>query len=650
MAKDFTAMEDSNPSGNPSVHALSGPDRRQLLGGGLGAALAALFGPVVGGLAGCAAPGAGGSRLGFRAVPPSRADAVVVPEGYVAEVIAPWGDPVGLPGAMPAWRPDAGNTAAEQALQLGMHHDGMHYFPLDGTAASRRGLLVMNHEYTDDGLLHTDGMASWTAEKVAKAQAAHGISVLEVARRAHGGWDLVRPSRYARRITARTPCAVAGPAAGHALLRTAADPEGRTVLGTLNNCAAGMTPWGTFLSGEENWAFYFDGPAQNDADQQRWGLRPQGWYRWAAHDARFDVRQHPNEFHRFGWVVEVDPLDPAAPPVKRTALGRAAHEGAWVAVTRDGRAVVYSGEDARFEYLYKFVSRDRIAPAGGGRSAAQANRTLLDHGTLYVARFDADGRGRWLPLVHGQGPLTAANGFADQGEVLVKTRQASDLLGATKMDRPEWLAIDPATRTVYCTLTNNSARGAAGQPGVDAANPRANNVMGQIIRWREGEGREGDDFDAPTLRWDHLLLAGDPANARPEARGNVRGDAFACPDGLFLDARGVLWIQTDMSTSAMGQGELARLGNNQMLACDPATGEVRRFLTGPVGCEITGAVMAPDGRTLFVNVQHPGETPSERSDPMNPTRWSTWPEGPGTERPRSATVVVRRRDGGPVGT
>lgn len=643
MAKDFATMEDSNRSANASVHAVSDPARRVLLGGGLGAALAALFGPA--GLAGCAAgpaPAAGGPRLGFQPVPPSSADRVVVPEGYVAEPIARWGDPVGLPGAMPAFRPDAGNSAAEQAQQLGMHHDGMHYFPLEG---ARRGLLVMNHEYTDDGLLHPDGMAAWSADKVRKAQAAHGISVVEVALQGDGRWQLVRPSRHARRITAATPCALAGPAAGHPLVRTAADPAGRTVLGTLNNCAAGMTPWGTYLSGEENWAHYFDGPERNDADQQRWGLRPKGWYRWAEHDARFDAKQHPNEFHRFGWVVEVDPLDPQAAPVKRTALGRAAHEGAWVAVTRDGRAVVYSGEDARFEYLYKFVSRDRIAPAGGGLSAAQANRTLLDHGTLCVARFDADGSGRWLPLVHGQGPLTAANGFADQGEVVVKARQAADLLGGTKMDRPEWLAIDPATRQVFCTLTNNSARGAAGQPGPDAANPRANNVMGQIIRWVDD-----GDFDGATMRWDHLLLAGDPANARPEARGTVRGDAFACPDGLFFDGRGVLWIQTDMSTSAIGKGELAGLGNNQMLACDPASGEVRRFLTGPVGCEVTGAVMAPDGRTLFVNIQHPGETPSERSDPAHPTRWSSWPEGPGAGRPRSATVAIRRRDGGLVGT
>ncbi len=647
MAKDFDSMEDSNRSGNQPWQAVSDPARRVWLQGGLGAALAAAFGPLAAGLSGCATTD-GGPKLGFQPVPPTRADTVVVPDGYTAQVIAPWGDPVGIPGAMPAWRPDAGNTAADQALQLGMHHDGLHFYPLadaaKGAEASRRGLLVMNHEYTDDGLLHPGGLADWSAEKVRKAQAAHGVSVVEVALGPHG-WQLVRPSRHARRFTASTPFAVGGPAAGHALMRTAADPAGRTVLGTLNNCASGMTPWGTYLSGEENFAGYFNGPAQPDAHQRRWGIRPTGFYRWSLHDARFDAGKHPNEPNRFGWVVEIDPMDPTSTPVKRTALGRAAHEGAWVATTRDGRAVVYSGEDARFEYIYKFVSRDRIAPGGGNLTKAQANATLLDHGTLYVARFDADGSGRWLPLVHGQGPITAANGFADQGEVVIKARQASDLLGATKMDRPEWVAIDPKTREVFCTLTNNSSRGAPGQPGPDATNPRANNAMGQIIRWVDD-----GDFDGSTLRWNHLVLAGDPAQARADAQGNVRGDFFACPDGLAFDSRGVLWIQTDISSSVMHQGEMARFGNNQMLACDTASGEVRRFLTGPAGCEITGCAFTPDGRTMFINVQHPGESPSERSDPTQPTRFSTWPDGAGAARPRSATVVIRKRDGGLIGT
>jgi secreted PhoX family phosphatase len=633
MAKDFSRMEDSNRSSNPSIHDISAPSRRTVLRGGLGAAMGGLLAP----LAGCALPAARpGGLLGFRSVPLSSADRVTVPEGYIAEVIAPWGEPVGLSGENPAFRDDASNTAAEQEAQMGMHHDGIHFFPQDGGSG---GLLVMNHEYTDDGLLHPDGMKTWTAEKVRKAQAAHGVAIIEVEQK-DGRWQMVRPSPWARRITARTPMLLTGPAAGHALLRTAADPDGTRVLGTVNNCASGITPWGTYLTCEENFINYFNGPEKPSAHEQRWGLRKGGaGYRWHEHDERFDAVKHPNEPHRFGWVVEIDPFNPSSTPVKRTALGRASHEGATVAVTRDGRAVVYSGEDSRFEYIYKFVSRDRIRPGG-----FRENAELLDHGTLYVARFDADGTGRWLPVVHGRGPLTAVNGFADQGEVLIRTRQASDLLGATKMDRPEWIAVDKEG-WAYCTLTNNSSRGTPGNPGVDAANPRANNSMGHIIRWQDD-----GDFDGTAFRWNHFVLAGDPANERAEARGGIRGDAFGCPDGLWVDGRGVLWIETDISTSAMGKGEYAKLGNNQMLAADVRTGEIRRFLVGPAGCEITGATGTPDGRTMFINIQHPGETPSERTDPAQPRAISNWPDFRPNGRPRSATVVIRKADGGVIGT
>ena len=630
------AMEDSNRSANPSIHELSDPARRTVLTGGLGLAATGLLAPL--GLAGCATTPAGAAPLlGFKAVPAGTADTVTVPEGYVAEPLAPWGEPVGIAGHSPAFRFDAGNSAAEQAVQMGMHHDGMHYYPLSATT----GLLAINHEYTDDGLLHHDGLANWSAEKVRKSQAAHGVSVIEVRRLADGRIEQVVPSRYARRITASTPVELRGPAAGHPLLRTAADPTGTRALGILNQCASGITPWGTYLTSEENFAFYFKGPDWPDPHLRRWGLTlgGGGWYRWHEHDERFDAARHPNEINRFGWAVEIDPHDPTMTPIKRTALGRAAREGVTTALTRDGRAVVYSGEDARFEYIYRFVSRDAMKPGGFA-----ANRELLDHGTLYVARFDAEGRGRWLPLVHGQGPLTAANGFANPGEVLIKARQASDALGATKMDRPEWVAID-RERWVYCALTNNSLRGRPGQPGVDAANPRADNSMGAIIRWRED-----GDHDGAAFSWNHFVLAGDPANTRPEARGNVNGDAFGSPDGLWIDGRGVLWIQTDMSSTAMGKGEFARLGNNQMLAADTTTGEVRRFLVGPPGCEITGATGTPDGRTMFINVQHPGESPSERSDPLNPRRHSNWPDHRPDGRPRSSTVVIRKVDGGVIGS
>lgn len=646
MAKDFSTMEDSNASGNASIHQVSAPERRHFIRGGLAAAVSGLLSPlaVKGGAltallaGGAAAHAQTGSLLGFKSIPVSTLDTVTVPEGYIAEPIAAWGEPIGLAGHQPAFQWDASNSAVDQAAQLGMHHDGIHFYALDG---SRRGLLVMNHEYVDTGLLFQDGTANWSAEKVAKSQAAHGVSVIEVAEQADGRWDLVRPSRFARRITAATPCALSGPARGHKLMRTAADPKGERILGTLNNCASGMTPWGTYLTCEENFMGYFRGPNRPDAHQKRWDMRP-GEARaggWPDFDTRFDAIDNPNEPNRFGWVVEIDPMDPSSTPVKRSALGRAAHEGATVAMTKDGRAVVYMGEDAQFEYIYKFVSRDRMKPGG-----AKANAKLLDHGTLYVARFDADGRGEWLPLQAGKGPLTKAKGFADQGEVVVKARQASDALGGTKMDRPEWIAIDPAGN-VYCTLTNNSGRGPLGRQDVNAANPRVNNTMGHIIRWKED-----GDFDGRRFSWNHFVLAGDPQLERPDAKGNINGDRFACPDGLWVDGRGVVWIQTDMSTRAMGQGDLERMGHNAMLAADPKTGEVRRFLTGPAGCEITGATSTPDGRVMFVNIQHPGEGGDELTDPKNPRAVSNWPDQRPDGRPRSATVVIRKRDGGLIGT
>ena len=364
-----------NPSPKPGICEVSDPERRTVLrgstgaalvsllaGGGAGAAMRGLLGGVgaaaaqpasatdtstetVGSLAQplastpAASPTtAARSGLGFQSVPANRADAITLPEGYGAQVLAPWGEPVGLAGAMPAWREDAGNSAADQAQQMGMHHDGLAFFALGGS--STHGLLVINHEYVDDGLLHADGLQSWSAEKVRKAQAAHGLSVIEV-RLLEGRWQMVRPSRYARRLTASSPFAIAGPCAGHPLLRTAADPAARRVLGTLGNCASSATPWGTYLSGEENFNAYFTAGREQTPHQRRWGMRVSSWNRWHEFDERFDATQHANESNRFGWIVELDPLDPDSTPVKRTALGRAAHEGATVAVTRDGRAVAW---------------------------------------------------------------------------------------------------------------------------------------------------------------------------------------------------------------------------------------------------------------------------------------------------------------------
>lgn len=582
------------------------------------------------------------NALGFASIPVSDDDAVHVAPGYRASVLYRWGDETGIAGAPPApFKADASNSAAEQALQAGMHHDGMHFFPLPkGSSASDHGLLVINHEYTDDGLLHPDGMKNWSAEKVAKSQHAHGLSVIEV-RREDGNWAVVRPSRYARRITARTPVGVSGPAAGDAQLRTQADPSGREVLGTLNNCAMGWTPWGTYLACEENFHEYFHHSGTPSRAEKRYGIRRFGLgYRWSEHDARFDAGLHPQEPNRFGWVVEFDPYDPASKPVKRTALGRFKHESATLSLADDGRVVVYSGDDERFEYIYKFVSRGRFDP----RKPA-ANRRLLDDGRLYVARFDAAGRGRWLALVHGENGLDASSGFTSQADVLIRAREAADRVGATKMDRPEWVAVHPRSREVYVTLTNNSRRGRDGLPGADAANPRAPNVYGHILRWREQAGDPtAEDFD-----WSVFLLAGDPAHAEPARRGTA-GLAFGGPDGLHFDARGMLWIMTDVSASRMEREAFANLGGNQLLAADPASGEVRRFLVGPVNCEITGLTQTPDGRTFFLNIQHPGEVPDARADASWPDRYSSWPDGRPGARPRSATIVIRREDGGVIGS
>jgi uncharacterized protein len=449
----------------------------------------------------------------------------------------------------------------------------------------------------------------------------------------------VRPSRYARRITAKTPMILGGPAAGHPWLRTAGDASGRLALGTVSNCAHGFTPWGTYLTCEENFNGYFvNASGAVPALQKRYGISKGFGYRWHEHETRFDAAAHPNEPNRFGWVVEIDPWDARSQPIKRTALGRIKHEGAKVELAADGRAVVYMGDDERFEYIYKFVSRNPYNPADRA-----ANMRLLDEGALYVARFNADGSGEWLELSQGKNGLDGAAGFPSQAEVLINARGAADRVGATPMDRPEWIAVHPVTKEVFCSLTNNTRRGEQGAPAPDAANPRGPNVYGHIIRWRD----QGKDPGAARFDWDIFALAGDPANPDPAKRGNIKGDMFGSPDGLWVDPRGVLWIEMDVSTNTLNKGDYARMGNNAMLAADPSTGEVRRFLVGPNGCEITGIIATADGRNLFINIQHPGETASERTDPAKPTGVSSWPDG---GRPRSATIVIRKSDGGVIGT
>ncbi len=630
--------------------------RRAVVGGMAGAAAFLVGSGVAGPVSAAAAKAAnagrpsapvpsGGSEelIGFEPVPLGFGDEVVVPAGYRTQVLVPWGTP--LLGKMPAFVPGTapyvpgGNTAADQAQQVGMHHDGMHYFPLGrGRRGSEHGLLVMNHEYTDEGLLHTgqaqpgswleEQRSAWTVEMVRKSMNAHGVSVIEVERRADGTWSVVRSKRN-RRITSSTPMMFSGPATGHRLLKTSDDPAGKVVLGTMNNCAHGYTPWGSYLTCEENFNGYFrlDPGTYDDeqaALQRRYGVGGDR-FNWATHAKRFAVRpEAPNEPNRFGWVVEIDPLDPKSTPVKRTALGRLKHEGAFVHVTKGGRVVVYMGDDQGGEHIYKFVS------AGPWKSIRGRWKSPLDEGTLYVARFDEDGSGTWLPLVHGQGPLTAANGFADQGDVLIKARLAASAVGATPMDRPEWTAVDPKTGTVYCTLTNNTSSSKV----PNAANPRVPNRWGHIVRWDEA----GNDHAATSFHWDLFVVAGPGRDsATPDGSDILAEDAFGSPDGLWIDPDSRVWIQTD--------GSQPDGANDQMLAAHPSATdeqgvpEIRRFLTGVTNCEVTGVITTPDQRTMFVNLQHPGDGGG-----------STWPHGDGLDVPRSATVVVVKDDGGVVGT
>ncbi|MDP3537482.1 MAG: PhoX family phosphatase [Azonexus sp.] len=632
---------------NPTAELLADPFRRRLLSAAVltatGGALAAAGIPLPSLAAG--AGRASGALGGFPSLGVSTADEVRLAEGFSASVIYAWGDPI---SDGPHGKADASDTATDQMQQAGMHHDGMHFFPFvkNGKPSSSHGLLCINHEYTDDGLLHAGGMADWSSEKVAKSKAATGVSVIEV-RQQKDGWQVVRPSSWARRITADTPCRLSGPARAHPAMLTATDRWGEFALGTLNNCAMGVTPWGTYLTCEENFNGYFKAGKTPTPDQKRYGITDKtAGYRWHEFDERFDLTLHPNEANRFGWVVEIDPWHPEKAPVKRTALGRFKHEGATTTLARDGRVVIYMGDDERFEYIYKFVSRNRFV-------AGQSDTgTLLDHGTLYVARFGDDGKGRWLPLRHGEkypnGALTADNGFTNQGDVTIRCRQAADLAGATKMDRPEWIAVHPKSGEVYVTLTNNVKRGTPEVPGLNAANPRPENIFGHIVRWRENH----HDAASTAFEWDIFALAGDPQNTSEGKRGTIKGDAYGSPDGLWFDPSGRLWIQTDVSTSVLNQGDYANLGNNQMLVADVNSGETRRFLTGPKGCELTGITATPDGKTLFVNIQHPGETASERSDPARPTAISAWPANQFPEtvggRPRSATLVITRLDGKPI--
>ena len=560
--------------------------------------------------------------FGFEAVAANGEDTITLPKGYSWQTLIKWGDP--LWSDAPAFDETTGGTPEAQKRSFGDNNDGMALFE-----AGNHTLLVVNNEYINKRTLlpTTKGHKPETIEDANKAKAAHGISVIEI-KQQETNWEVVLDSPFNRRITADTPIELTGPAAGHPLLQTEGDPAGFEVKGTINNCGNGQTPWGTYLSCEENFNGYFSSSnpeIEITKQQKRYGIGiKDSGYQWARFDDRFDIAKHPNEANRFGYVVELDPKNPTSPVKKRTRLGRFKHENAELVIAKDGRVVVYMGDDEHGEYLYKYVSRDRY-------SEGKPTSTLLDKGTLYVAKFYNDQKGAWLPLT----PETTS---LSEAEICIHTRLAASKVGGTTMDRPEWVAADPTGTSVYCALTNNKNRGLKPNKGgddtpIEGPNPRANNLYGQIVKWMPDQG----DHTASGFEWNLFAMAGNPdvhADQRAGSSNITADNMFNAPDGLHFDHLGRLWIQTDGKTT--NTGDFAGMGNNQMLVGNPETGEIRRFLVGPKECEVTGLTWAPDKTTLFVGIQHPGG----RGD-------STFPLGNG-HPPRSCVIAIRREDGGKI--
>ncbi len=590
----------------------------------------------------------GGSTLAFKSLAPKITEGHQVAEGYAADLVIRWGDPVAK-GAKPI--DFAAQTAASQSGQFGYNNDFLAYFPLpQGGTSSEHGLLWSNHEYTNGEMMRAGvknrfenamkGDKAWTEVEMA----AHGGSIVEV-KKDGGAWHSVADGALNRRITATTEFVIAGPCAGHARLKTSAEPSGRKVLGMLNNCAGGITPWGTVLTCEENFNTYFGGDAAKAGaearNHQRYGIGPHDRprYGWARHHARFDIDKEPNEPNRFGWVCEIDPYAPGAPPVKRTALGRAKREGATCWLNKDGRVVVYSGDDEAGEYVYKFVTAGRFT--FGDR---RANLGLLDEGTLYAAKFNDDGSLDWLELSHGKNGITAEAGFASQADVLIEARRAADVAGATRMDRPEDVEANPVTGKVYVMLTNNSGRG--GKFPADKANPRAKNYFGHIVEIVApgGAGRDGDHA-AARARWDIFVLAGNPAEgahgARYHADQAASGVWFAAPDNIAFDPKGRAHVFTDQ-----GGRQKSNAIPDGVYAADtegPGRGLFKLLFAVPIGAECCGGAFTPDGKSLFVAVQHPGEG-GTFDKPL--TRWPDFKEG---VPPRPSVMAIRRADGGEIG-
>jgi secreted PhoX family phosphatase len=631
----------SNPTRSIPIHAIVQRryGRRDILRGATAASLLGLFGGVTGRAASAAD---NPSTLTFEEIEHGIDETHHVPKGYTANVLIRWGDKVAA--GSPDFDPN-NLSAAAQEKQFGYNCDFIAYLPLPlGAASSDNGLLCVNHEYTGaelmwPGLTEDNKLDAMSKSQVEVEMAAHGVSIVEV-RKSGGAWQVVPDGQYNRRITlSGTTMKVSGPAAGNERLKTSADPTGTEVIGTANNCAGGWTPWGTYLTAEENFNGYFGGDVEKLPQAEaykRYGISKDSWYAWSKYQNRFNVEQEPNEPNRFGWIVEIDPYEPNSTPVKRTAIGRFKHEGATTVVNKDGRVVLYSGDDERFDYLYKFVTAGTYNP-----SDRAANMNLLDEGTLYAAKFLDDGKLQWLPLVHGEGPLTAANGFNSQADVLIEARRAGDLLGATPMDRPEDVEPNPVTGKVYAVMTNNSRRKL---DQIDAANPRFDNTAGHIIEMSPpGEGKDADHA-AAEFTWEHFILAGDPTwGSTLYGKGTSKNGWFAAPDGAAIDGKGRLWIASDQG----GSQSKFKTGDG-VWACD-TTGDGRAvtkmFFRCPTGAEMCGPAFTPDGKTLFVSVQHPAEDSGSTFDTPS-TRWPDFAEG---MPPRPSVVAITKDDGGEIG-
>lgn len=644
--------ENDGPGHNPTDNRTMGDiiakrfSRRGFLQGSLAvSAIAATVSPIAILLADDARA-ASASAFSFDEIEAGIDDKHHVAAGYDADVLLRWGDPIFADA--PEFDP-ANQSAEAQAKQFGYNNDYVGYIALEGS--SEHGLLVVNHEYTNEHLMFpgivkiVEGkidVAPADQKRVDIEMAAHGGSVVEI-RKDAGKWQVVRDGKLNRRITSTTEMQLTGPAAGHDRLKTNADASGTKVFGTLNNCAGGVTPWGTYIMAEENFHGYFGGELAADhpeaANYKRLGV-PEGTYEWFKFYDRFDVSKEPNEPNRFGWIVEVDVNDPNSLPKKRTALGRFKHEGAESIVASDGRVVFYLGDDERFDYVYKFVTKGKFNP-----NDRAANLDLLDEGTLYVAKFAEDGTFAWLPLVQGEGPLNADSGFVSQADVVIETRRAADLLGATKMDRPEDIQPNAVNGKVYVMLTNNTKRKA---DQVDAANPRAENAFGHIIELIE----DGSDFTAAKGKWEVLLKCGDPSVAEVGASfstSTTQNGWFGMPDNCAVDSAGRLWVATD------GNNPKATGRTDGLWAVD-TEGEARAtsklFFRVPVGAEMCGPLFAPDDQTAFVAVQHPGDGGEDWEGFGRPSYYedlsTRWPDFKPDMPVRPAVVAITRQGGGKI--